>query len=79
MLNNKVGEKQVRMKQQVINLFLQKGSTKSTEDCVMAMERVRRILGGTENKSPPPTLIVGDEETYSFLRDFRRGDPLRNS
>ena len=79
LLTFKVGGKHVRLKEQVINLFLQKGSTKSTEDCVKAMERIRRILGGTEDKSPPPTLVVGDEETYSFLRDYRIRDPLRNS
>lgn len=64
---------------QVTNLFLQKDSTKCYEDCVSAVGRIRKMLGSTEETSPPlQPLIVGDK-TYSFLRGFRKVDPQRNS
>lgn len=62
------------LKQQVINLFLQKGSTKDPDDIGLAMESIRGILGGIEGRCSPPMLIVGDEETYRFLHDLRVAD-----
>lgn len=53
----------VRLKQEVINIFLQKGSIKDPDVSFLAVERIREILGGTDERCLPPTLIVGDEET----------------
>lgn len=72
-------ETPVRLKPEIMNFFLSQGSTKCPEDCIRAIWRIREIFGGTEERGPPPTLLVEDEETYRFLCDFRRLDLQRKS
>ena len=43
------------------------------------MDTISEILGETEDGRPAPTAIIGDEETYNFLRAFRADNPERNS
>lgn len=55
--------------------FSYKEHPKKYIDCVKAMEMVCGILGSTEGRRPAPTIIVGDEGTYRFLRSFRMENP----